>query len=81
MQLIGQLWPAGATAVEIQSGDGTVAEVPVDELGRFIVAEVPRGPVRLCVRHDDRVVQTTWVSYDPADAARPAAGSPSWRRS
>jgi hypothetical protein len=62
-ELIGQLWPAGATAVEIQSGDGAVAQVPVDELGRFVVAEVPRGPVRLCVRQDDRVVHTTWVSY------------------
>ena len=61
--LVGQLWPAGAVTADVQTGAGETASVPVDELGRFVVEPVPQGPVRLRVRHGDRVVQTTWVSY------------------
>lgn len=61
--LIGQVWPAGAATVEVQTGVGGATAVPADELGRFLVEPVPLGPVRLSVRHGDRVVQTTWVSY------------------
>jgi hypothetical protein len=61
--LVGQLVPPAAATVELQAGDGTVGSVEADELGRFQVDSVPRGPVRLVVRHRDRVVQTTWVSY------------------
>jgi hypothetical protein len=61
--LVGQLWPAVASTVDVQSGAGSGATVPVDELGRFVVEPVPQGPVRLRIRHGDRTVQTTWVSY------------------
>jgi hypothetical protein len=61
--LIGQLWPAGAAVVEMQASRGGSAEVPADELGRFLIEPVPHGPVRLRVRHAGSVVQTTWVSY------------------
>jgi len=61
--LVGQLWPAGADAVELQAADGATTTVAADELGRFVVEPVPRGPVRLCLRHSGRTVQTTWVSY------------------
>jgi hypothetical protein len=61
--LVGQIYPAGATAVQVQTGNGGSTEVPVDELGRFFVEPVPRGPVRLRIEHAGRVVQTTWVSY------------------
>jgi hypothetical protein len=61
--LIGQLWPAGAAVVEMQACGGGSTKVPTDELGRFLIQPVPRGPVRLQVRHAGRVVQTTWVSY------------------
>jgi hypothetical protein len=61
--LVGQLWPAGSATADVQTGAGETASVPVDELGRFVVEPVPQGPVRLRVRHGDRVVQTTWVSY------------------
>ena len=61
--LVGQLVPPAAATVELQAGDGTVGSVEADELGRFQVDSVPRGPARLVVRHRDRVVQTTWVSY------------------
>lgn len=61
--LVGQLWPAFASTVDVQAGAGRGATVPVDELGRFQVEPVPQGPVRLRVHHGRRVVQTTWVSY------------------
>jgi hypothetical protein len=61
--LVGQIYPAGATVVGVETGDGSSIEVPVDELGRFSVEPVPRGPVRLRVEHDGHVVQTTWVAY------------------
>lgn len=63
--LVGQIFPAGARAVEVQAGDGGSAEVPIDELGRFLIEPVPCGPVRLRVEHAGRAVQTTWVSYTP----------------
>jgi hypothetical protein len=61
--LVGQVFPAGAPVVEVQLGAGGSIEVPVDELGRFVVDPVPRGPARLRVEHAGRAVQTTWVSY------------------
>ena len=63
--LVGQIFPAGATVVEVQAGGGGSVEMPIDELGRFLVEPVPGGPVRLRVEHAGRVVQTTWVSYAP----------------
>jgi hypothetical protein len=63
--LVGQIFPAGAGTVEVQAGDGGSTEFPVDELGRFLIEPVPRGPVRLRVEHAGRVVQTTWLSYAP----------------
>lgn len=61
--LMGQLLPAEAATVELQAGTGAVDSVQADELGRFLIEPVPAGPVRLCVRHGDRLVHTTWVSY------------------
>lgn len=63
VSLVGQLWPPGAATVEVQTGAGEAAMVPVDELGRFLVEPVPVGPVRLSVPHHGRIVHTTWVSY------------------
>jgi len=61
--MIGQLEPSGATTIGLQSRDGGVIEVPVDDVGRFSVRSVPSGPVRLRIEHGGRLVQTTWVSY------------------
>jgi hypothetical protein len=61
--MVGQLEPAGATTIGVQARDGEVIEVPVDEVGRFVVPQVPSGPVRLQIEHAGRLVQTTWVSY------------------
>lgn len=61
--LVGQLLPPAAGVVEVQGADGSVGVVHADDLGRFRVRSVPSGPLRLRVRHDGRVVQTTWLSY------------------
>jgi hypothetical protein len=61
--MIGQLDPAGARTISVQAHDGEVVEVPVDEVGRFVVRPVPSGPVRLRVQHAGHLVHTTWVSY------------------
>lgn len=61
--LVGQLLPPAAGVVEVHSADGTVGVVHADDLGRFRVRPVPSGPLRLRVRHANRDVQTTWLSY------------------
>jgi hypothetical protein len=61
--MVGQLEPAGARTIGVQARDGDVLEVPVDEVGRFVVRQVPSGPVRLRIEHAGHLVQTTWVSY------------------
>lgn len=61
--MIGQLSPAGADTISVQAGDGEVVDVPVDEVGRFLLRPVPAGPVRLRVVHAGHAVQTTWVTY------------------
>ena len=61
--LVGQLLPPESTTVELQAGTGEVESVQTDELGRFLIEPVPGGPVRLRVRHGERLVHTTWVSY------------------
>ena len=61
--LVGQLLPPEATTVQLQAGTGEIDTVQADELGRFLIEPVPGGPVRLRVRHGDRHVHTTWVSY------------------
>jgi hypothetical protein len=63
--LVGQVFPAGAPAVEVQAGAGGSVEAPIDDLGRFVIEPLPHGPVRLRVEHAGHVVQTTWVSYTP----------------
>ena len=61
--LVGQVSPPVATTVELQAGSGALTAVRTDDLGRFLIEAVPSGPVRLRVRHGDRDVHTTWVSY------------------
>lgn len=61
--LVGQLLPPEAATVEVQASTGEVDSVQADELGRFLIEPLPGGPVRLCVRHGERLVHTTWVSY------------------
>ena len=61
--LVGQILPPAVAVVEVQSADGSVGVVHADDLGRFRVRPVPSGPLRLRVRHEGRVVQTTWLPF------------------
>jgi hypothetical protein len=60
--VIGQLAGAAGPA-ELESPGLPRIRVEADELGRFIVAEVPAGPVRLrCRSADGTLIVTSWVS-------------------
>ena len=61
--MMGQLSPATAAGIVLHAGDGAITDVPVDEVGRFLIRPVPAGPLRLEVRHAGHLVKTTWVSY------------------
>jgi hypothetical protein len=60
--LVGQLAPVGAADIAVDHRDG-VAEATADELGRFRVEGVTRGPVRLrCTpRGAGTPVHTEWT--------------------
>ncbi len=45
--LTGQLIDAGGPDGELETGTGERRMVPLDEFGRFLLAEVPSGPARL----------------------------------
>ena len=61
--MIGQLDPVSVKTIGIEASDGRVLEVPVDEVGRFVLRPVPGGPVRLRIDHAGHLVHTTWVCY------------------
>ncbi|CCH78128.1 conserved hypothetical protein [Nostocoides japonicum T1-X7] len=59
--LLGQVVPAGATSVEVQTQDGPPRRVAVDALGCFTVEPVPTGRFRLLVEGDETTT-TGWVT-------------------
>ncbi len=64
-KLIGQLVPSGAHHVSLESAAESGQELiaPVDHLGRFTLAAVPAGLIRLrCTLPDGAQVVTEWVS-------------------
>jgi hypothetical protein len=63
LRVLGQIAgdvPEGAVSVHHRAGS---ADVPLDDLGRFDVADVPAGPVRLRVRTAQRTVHTEWLVF------------------
>jgi hypothetical protein len=61
-ELSGYLVPAQAGTLVAQGPEGMI-EATVDERGRFRVARVPRGPIRLWVRAADApVFHTPWLA-------------------
>jgi hypothetical protein len=61
VRLLGLLSGAEVTECEVQAKLRSVP-VEVDDLGRFIVADLEHGPIRLrCRLIDGRRVTTTWV--------------------
>jgi hypothetical protein len=62
LRLIGQLLGSAAADCFLDSAGGRRL-IEVDELGRFIVADIAPGPVRLrCRSADGRVITTAWVT-------------------
>jgi hypothetical protein len=63
-KLIGQLVPSGPhhVALEAAAQTGQLLTAPVDHLGRFTLAAVPAGLIRLrCTMPDGAQVVTEWV--------------------
>ncbi len=63
-KLIGQLVPSGPHHVSLEAAaqNGQLLTAPVDHLGRFTLASVPAGLVRLkCVMPDGTQIVTEWV--------------------
>jgi hypothetical protein len=59
-RVVGQLVPARPAEVEVRHGGG-VLEAAADELGRFAVDGVARGPMSLVCRLDGRTIATDWL--------------------
>lgn len=62
LTVVGQLTGADPGDCVLERGDGSTVPVRLDELGRFMLAGVPAGPVRLHCRspHGHRV-RTVWI--------------------
>lgn len=62
LTVIGQLTGV-ADRLEFEHGNGRRAEVPVDELGRFLLGGLLPGPVRLrCRSASGAQVTTSWIN-------------------
>jgi hypothetical protein len=60
-EMVGQIHPPSPGQVSVLTPEGTVGEVEADELGCFVLAPVPRGPVRLRCITGSAVIATDWV--------------------
>ncbi|HEX9041774.1 MAG TPA: hypothetical protein VF838_12230 [Trebonia sp.] len=60
-QVVGQLIPPGAGEVRVETADGVTFHVQADDMGFFILPNVPRGTIRL--RCDTAVARlvTDWI--------------------
>ena len=62
-RVVGQFSGTSDDHCLLESGGGDRRRVEVDELGRFMVADVPHGPIRLrCRSSDGTAVTTAWVA-------------------
>lgn len=62
----GQLVPAAAGRVELESAGGPSRSAEVDALGRFRFTEVPSGPVRFVATAGAGRVHSSWVLLRPS---------------
>ena len=61
--LLGQLVPTGEGTIEVQTGEGVIATVAVDEVGCFPISPIPPSPFRLrCRTTDGASVVTGWIT-------------------
>ena len=60
--MTGQIAPPAEAAIVISHREGSTSSA-ADGQGRFLVDDLPAGPVRLSIRRDgERPVETTWVA-------------------
>jgi hypothetical protein len=60
--MTGQIAPPADAAFVIKHREGSTSSA-ADGQGRFLVDDLPAGPVRLSIRRDgERPVETTWVA-------------------
>ncbi len=61
--LLGQLVPTGEGTIEVQTREGVIATVAVDEVGCFPISPIPPSPFRLrCRTTDGASVVTGWIT-------------------
>ncbi len=60
--LLGQIVPAQAAMIEVQTREGAESAAPSDEIGCFSVHPIPHGPFRLRCRTGDIDVLTGWIT-------------------
>ena len=66
--LVGQLVPPQPGTVEVVSLSGTNPDTTADDIGRFVLPDMPRGPVRLrCRKSDGSHVVTDWLRFTDPD--------------
>jgi hypothetical protein len=60
-QIVGQIVPPGAGEIRVETADGVTFHVEADDVGFFILPNVPRGTIRL--RCDTAVARlvTDWI--------------------
>lgn len=62
-QLIGQLFPPAAARIRVRRQPGEAPEVTADDLGRFMIDQLPAGPLSLAIEVDGRrPVVTDWIA-------------------
>lgn len=61
-QLTGQVLPAQACRITIQTPNASPTVTDVDDSGFFEVSDVPDGPLRLRLEVGDQVLTTSWLA-------------------
>jgi hypothetical protein len=62
-QVIGQLFPPAAARIRIRRQPDEAPEVTADDLGRFMIDQLPAGPLSLAIEVDGRPpVVTDWIA-------------------
>jgi len=60
--MMGQVFGAGAGAAAVENGGRSITPLTLDDLGRFLVTDLPGGPVRLrCDLPGGDTLVTSWV--------------------
>jgi hypothetical protein len=61
--MMGQIFGVGARAASVETGAPSSAPIDLDDLGRFLITDLPSGPVRLRLRLPaGESVLTSWVT-------------------